>query len=132
MHTIMSEANRANFPVPIETLTANMPVRRLGEPEDIANACAWLCDERSGYVTGQTIIVGNNAGGANYPTYLTTQAGGTGSIVSSFSAAVVTLRRSFHGWSRGTATMNSSSYSGCTINPASGNGSARIAASIWL
>jgi 2-hydroxycyclohexanecarboxyl-CoA dehydrogenase len=57
MHTIMSEANRANFPIPIETLTANMPVRRLGEPEDIAHACAWLCDERSSYVTGQTIGV---------------------------------------------------------------------------
>ena len=57
MHTIMSEANRDKFPIPIETLTANMPVRRLGEPEDIANACAWLCDEASGYVTGQTIGV---------------------------------------------------------------------------
>jgi 2-hydroxycyclohexanecarboxyl-CoA dehydrogenase len=57
MHTIMSEENRERFPVPIETLTANMPVRRLGEPEDIANACAWLCDERSSYVTGQTIGV---------------------------------------------------------------------------
>ncbi len=55
MHTIMSEENRNRFPVPIDTLTANMPVRRLGEPEDIAHACAWLCDERSSYVTGQTI-----------------------------------------------------------------------------
>jgi len=57
MHTIMSEANRERFPIPIETMTANMPVRRLGEPEDIANACAWLCDEATGYVTGQTIGV---------------------------------------------------------------------------
>lgn len=32
-------------------------LRRLGEPEDIANACAWLCHEASGYVTGQTIGV---------------------------------------------------------------------------
>jgi len=32
-------------------------VRRMGEADDIANACAWLCDERSGYVTGQTIGV---------------------------------------------------------------------------
>jgi 2-hydroxycyclohexanecarboxyl-CoA dehydrogenase len=57
MHTIMSEANRDRFPIPIETLIANMPVRRLGEPDDIANACAWLCDEATGYVTGQTIGV---------------------------------------------------------------------------
>jgi 2-hydroxycyclohexanecarboxyl-CoA dehydrogenase len=57
MGTIMSEANRSRFPIPIEQLTANMPVRRLGVPEDIANACAWLVKEESGYVTGQTIGV---------------------------------------------------------------------------
>jgi 2-hydroxycyclohexanecarboxyl-CoA dehydrogenase len=57
MHTIMSEANRDRFPVPIETMMQNMPVRRLGEPEDISNACAWLCDEATSYVTGQTIGV---------------------------------------------------------------------------
>ena len=57
MHTIMSEANRERFPISVETLASNMPVRRLGEPEDIANACAWLCDEASSYVTGQTIGV---------------------------------------------------------------------------
>jgi 2-hydroxycyclohexanecarboxyl-CoA dehydrogenase len=57
MHTIMSEANRDKFPVPIETMIKNMPVRRMGEPEDISNACAWLCDEATSYVTGQTISV---------------------------------------------------------------------------
>jgi 2-hydroxycyclohexanecarboxyl-CoA dehydrogenase len=57
MGTIMSEANRSRFPVPIEQLTANMPVRRLGVPEDIANACAWLVNDETGYVTGQTIGV---------------------------------------------------------------------------
>jgi 2-hydroxycyclohexanecarboxyl-CoA dehydrogenase len=34
-----------------------MPVRRLGVPEDIANACAWLVKDESSYVTGQTIGV---------------------------------------------------------------------------
>jgi 2-hydroxycyclohexanecarboxyl-CoA dehydrogenase len=57
MHTIMSEANRDRFQIPVETLLASLPVRRLGEPEDIANACAWLCLEASSYVTGQTIGV---------------------------------------------------------------------------
>jgi len=57
MHTIMSEANRQRFQIPPETLLATLPVRRLGEPEDIANACAWLCLEASSYVTGQTIGV---------------------------------------------------------------------------
>lgn len=57
MGTIMSEANRARFNLSEETLASTLPVRRLGEPEDIANACAWLCSEASGYVTGQTIGV---------------------------------------------------------------------------
>jgi 2-hydroxycyclohexanecarboxyl-CoA dehydrogenase len=57
MNTIMSEANRYRMPLSEEVLLASLPVRRLGEPEDIANACAWLVSEQSGYVTGQTIGV---------------------------------------------------------------------------
>ena len=53
----MSEANRDKFNIKPESLAATIPVRRVGEPEDIANACAWLCSEASGYVTGQTIGV---------------------------------------------------------------------------
>jgi 2-hydroxycyclohexanecarboxyl-CoA dehydrogenase len=57
MHTIMSEANRDRFQFSPESLISTLPVRRLGEPEDIANACAWLCLEATSYVTGQTIGV---------------------------------------------------------------------------
>ena len=57
MGTIMSEANRDRFQIPTEVLLQTVPVRRLGEPDDIANACAWLCNDASGYVTGQTIGV---------------------------------------------------------------------------
>lgn len=57
MGTIMSEASRDKFPIPTEVLLQTIPVRRMGEPNDIANACAWLCHEDSGYVNGQTIGV---------------------------------------------------------------------------
>ena len=57
MGTIMSEANRDKFQIPTEVLLQAIPVRRMGEPNDIANACAWLCHDDSGYVTGQTIGV---------------------------------------------------------------------------
>lgn len=57
MNTIMSEANRERFQIPTEVLLQTVPVRRLGEPDDIANACVWLCKEESSYVTGQTIGV---------------------------------------------------------------------------
>ena len=57
MGTIMSEANKERFQIPPEVLLQTIPVRRMGEPNDIANACVWLCREESGYVTGQTIGV---------------------------------------------------------------------------
>jgi 2-hydroxycyclohexanecarboxyl-CoA dehydrogenase len=57
MNTLMSEANLERFPIPRETLLQTLPVRRTGEPQDVANACAWLASEDSGYVTGQTIAV---------------------------------------------------------------------------
>ena len=57
MGTIMSEASRDKFQIPTEVLLQTIPVRRMGEPNDIANACAWLCLEESSYVTGQTIGV---------------------------------------------------------------------------
>jgi 2-hydroxycyclohexanecarboxyl-CoA dehydrogenase len=57
MQTIMSEAFTDKWPAPPEQLKNALPVRRMGEPNDIANACAWLASEDSGYVTGQTIGV---------------------------------------------------------------------------
>jgi 2-hydroxycyclohexanecarboxyl-CoA dehydrogenase len=55
--TIMFEANTDRLPMTLEALAKMIPVRRTGVPEDIANACAWLVSEETGYVTGQTIGV---------------------------------------------------------------------------
>jgi 2-hydroxycyclohexanecarboxyl-CoA dehydrogenase len=57
MQTIMSEANRHRFQIPMEQLLQIIPVGRTGVPDDIANACAWLASEDSSYVSGQTIGV---------------------------------------------------------------------------
>jgi NAD(P)-dependent dehydrogenase (short-subunit alcohol dehydrogenase family) len=40
-----------------EILEKTIPVRRTGTPEDVAAACAFLCSEEAGYVTGQQINV---------------------------------------------------------------------------
>ncbi len=57
MNTQMSEANRERFNLSPEKLAEAIPVRRTGVPEDIANACVWLCSEASSYVNGQTLGV---------------------------------------------------------------------------
>ena len=35
-----------------EAIMANIPARRMGEPEEIAEMVAWLCSDRASYVTG--------------------------------------------------------------------------------
>lgn len=40
-----------------EELTTQIPLERLGTPEDIANAVVFLAAERSGYITGQVLAV---------------------------------------------------------------------------
>ncbi len=34
-----------------------IPLRRIGEPNDVAEAVYWLCSEAAGYITGQVIHV---------------------------------------------------------------------------
>ncbi len=36
--------------------TAEIPLRRLGDPHDIADVILWLASERAAYVTGQTVL----------------------------------------------------------------------------
>lgn len=56
MNTVMSEQAFGNSPAKQAMIEAG-PIRRQGEPEDIAGACAWLVSDEAGYVTGQTIGV---------------------------------------------------------------------------
>jgi 2-hydroxycyclohexanecarboxyl-CoA dehydrogenase len=44
----------------LEQMAARSPVRRLGVPDDIAAAAAFLCSEDAGYITGQ--VIGVNGG----------------------------------------------------------------------
>jgi 2-hydroxycyclohexanecarboxyl-CoA dehydrogenase len=44
----------------LDDIARHLPVRRIGIPEDIAAACAYLVSDEAGYVTGQ--IIGVNGG----------------------------------------------------------------------
>lgn len=39
-----------------------IPVRRMGEPKEIGDLCAYLASAQAGYLTGQSIVID---GGAN-------------------------------------------------------------------
>ena len=41
----------------LKELAPRIPVRRLGEPQEIAHAVSWLAGEQSSYVTGQVLVV---------------------------------------------------------------------------
>ncbi|MBV8951516.1 MAG: SDR family oxidoreductase, partial [Actinobacteria bacterium] len=57
----LRDSESAGFLGPgVEQLEQAMPVRRVGLPEDIAGACAYLVRDEAGYVTGQ--VIGVNGG----------------------------------------------------------------------
>jgi NAD(P)-dependent dehydrogenase (short-subunit alcohol dehydrogenase family) len=50
------------FPVPYEQILASFPIPRIGQPEEVAAACAFFASEEAGYVTAQ--LLGVNGGAA--------------------------------------------------------------------
>ncbi len=58
---LQADAARGRLgPGGVDDAVARTPVRRIGTPEDIANACVFLCQDESSYITGQ--IIGVNGG----------------------------------------------------------------------
>ena len=63
--TEMTDATAARVGMPVEEFraaaAASNPVRRVGYPEDIAAAAAFLCSDEASYITGQTLYVDGGA-----------------------------------------------------------------------
>ncbi|HEY2327120.1 MAG TPA: SDR family NAD(P)-dependent oxidoreductase [Gaiellaceae bacterium] len=59
--TAMTEQTAERMGVPFEQFTQAVaeqtPLRRVGQPEDVAGTIAYLCSEDAGYVSGQVIYV---------------------------------------------------------------------------
>ena len=41
----------------VKRFSETIPVRRMGQPNEIGDLCAYLCSPQAGYLTGQTIVV---------------------------------------------------------------------------
>ncbi|MGC4109403.1 MAG: 3-oxoacyl-ACP reductase FabG [Nocardioides sp.] len=63
--TDMTDATAARVGMPVEEFRQaaadRNPVRRVGFPEDIAAAAAFLCSDEASYITGQTLYVDGGA-----------------------------------------------------------------------
>lgn len=44
-------------PVKVQALLAEIPLHRIAQPDDIANAVAWLASDQASYITGTTLFV---------------------------------------------------------------------------
>jgi 3-oxoacyl-[acyl-carrier protein] reductase len=54
---IRTEMTDVLDPKVVEGWEANIPLKRAGEPEDVANTCVFLASDMSAYITGQVIPV---------------------------------------------------------------------------
>ena len=59
--TAMTQQTAERMGVPfeqfMEAVAAQVPLKRVGQPEDVAGTIAYLCSEDAGYVSGQVIYV---------------------------------------------------------------------------
>lgn len=55
IHTELTE--RVLGPNGMETMAAQVPMKRLGQPEEVAELVAWLSSDRNTFLTGQNIVV---------------------------------------------------------------------------
>ncbi|SFB86918.1 NAD(P)-dependent dehydrogenase, short-chain alcohol dehydrogenase family [Halobiforma haloterrestris] len=57
IETPMVERSQEENPESMEQTIAATPMDRLGQPEEIAGAVAWLCSDDASFVTGESLVV---------------------------------------------------------------------------
>ena len=57
IRTPMVERGLAALPQFMDVVKQSIPMRRIGEPEEVAAAVLWLCSDASRFVTGTTLTV---------------------------------------------------------------------------
>lgn len=62
IRTAMLTDPMVHFPKMKDLLIAKTPMRRMGEPEEIAGAVLWLCSDESSFMTGKELVVAGGQG----------------------------------------------------------------------
>lgn len=64
---VNAEKNGTSEEVELEKMAGNTPVGRLGKPDELGEAIAFLCGEQAAYITGTTLLVdGGRTAGTSY------------------------------------------------------------------
>ena len=58
---VKTEFARALWEAAEESIAGRLPLRRLGEAEDIANAALFLCSDAASWITGHTLVIDGGA-----------------------------------------------------------------------
>jgi NAD(P)-dependent dehydrogenase (short-subunit alcohol dehydrogenase family) len=58
---VKTDMARALWEPAEQAIAARMPLRRLGEPSDIADAALFLVSDLSSWITGETLVVDGGA-----------------------------------------------------------------------
>jgi len=43
--------------VPLQVIADSVPLKRIAQPAEIANALLWLASDGASYVTGETLVI---------------------------------------------------------------------------
>jgi 3-oxoacyl-[acyl-carrier protein] reductase len=54
---IETDMTRAMTPEAQKAMSGQIPLERLGSPQDVANAVAFLASEQAAYITGQVLVI---------------------------------------------------------------------------
>ena len=57
IHTARAKKMNITVEEQLRRFGQTIPVRRMGEPKEIGDLCAYLCSLQAGYLTGQSIVV---------------------------------------------------------------------------